>query len=738
MDRSTEALQGPLPPSPRGDRRRRIRHKLHTPIFASFNGPQTGTTVDLSELIDLNEGGFCVRTGIQSSVVSISPLPTIGFGSDERRNGDGLEVNHPVTICLDLPETRSYIHGSGLVVWRDEAGRAGIRFSFLSEHAMGALKEWLFVNLLVASANYSARAGQLERYHQEEAKAADESCATAITAVLLASANRAPDRSQPVSSLEGLAAEIREADAAEAESVRMDVRQAHIQEPEDRDLAADLEPASLEILHKANGEAQAVGIDQSVLQSIAERALILTGASGSAMALLTGGRMVCCARAGDPAPPLGLEVSVESGLSGECLCTGLPALCEDTATDPRVDSELCRAIGIGSFIATPILSDCYAIGLLEVFSPQAGKFSKAEAEILEHLAELVTGANTEIPHSDTGVIDETSAEYATASTVEDWDQPIHEYAEPLMSADASPAEPAATIMPDFASDAEQPKAETNRTIPFEIEIPMSQAASPESASGGVTGPVHEASAANPRAHGETASGDAHEDAAALANLRDALWERVPELEREADAARLHEEIESAQHEAAPPVRSHAVHLALILASLAAVCLALGYLLAPVIERHLNGGSRSAQISSTSPNLSRRPETGKLQPDDLRRMAEQGNPEAQFLLGTLYRSGDGVLQDDKQAVDWFQRAADQGYVRALSALGASYWSGRGVPQDYSKAYFWYELALAEGDQNSKSLLEGLSTQLTSEQVANIRQQAEAWLHAHNQPATPNPK
>ena len=265
-------------------------------------------------------------------------------------------------------------------------------------------------------------------------------------------------------------------------------------------------------------------------------------------------------------------------------------------------------------------------------------------------------------------------------------EPIHEYAEPLMSADASPAEPAATIMPDFASDAEQPKAETNRTIPFEIEIPMSQAASPESASGGVTGPVHEASAANP---------------GLTAKLRQATLMKLPprslicamrcgsvfrRLEREADAARLHEEIESAQHEAAPPVRSHAVHLALILASLAAVCLALGYLLAPVIERHLDGGTRSAQISSTLAGFSRRPETGKLQPDDLRRMAEQGNPEAQFLLGTLYRSGDGVLQDDKQAVDWFQRAADQGYVRALSALGASYWSGRGRSPRLFKSLF----------------------------------------------------
>ncbi len=99
--------------------------------------------------------------------------------------------------------------------------------------------------------------------------------------------------------------------------------------------------------------------------------------------------MVCCARAGYPAPPLGSEVNVDSGLSGECLRTGQPAMCEDAATDPRVDNKLCLAIGIGSFVATPILSDSHAIGLLEVFSPQVCKFSTAEADILEHLAKLV-------------------------------------------------------------------------------------------------------------------------------------------------------------------------------------------------------------------------------------------------------------------------------------------------------------------------------------------------------------
>ena len=40
-------------------------------------------------------------------------------------------------------------------------------------------------------------------------------------------------------------------------------------------------------------------------------------------------------------------------------------------------------------------------------------------------------------------------------------------------------------------------------------------------------------------------------------------------------------------------------------------------------------------------------------------AEQGNPYAQYLLGKLYLSGDGVPQDKDAAYDWFQKAQAQG-------------------------------------------------------------------------------
>lgn len=712
MYRSTEALQSSLPASPNGDRRRSVRHKLHTPVFASFNGPQTGTTVDLSELVDLNEGGFCVQTGVQSAAIWSLPITNVGFGSTDLRNGDGLEVNHPVTICLDLPETKSYVHGSGLVVWRDDAGRAGIRFSFLSDRAMATLKEWLFVNLLVGTTNHTARAEQREHYRQEEAAATDESCATAITAVLLASASRdpQPDHDPTFSISDCSSTQLRPTEGAAVDGTQIEAREANVSEVRDH----ARENAKLVASHGNRAESAEENGDQIFLQSIADQALTLTGASGSALALLKGQRMVCYARAGHPSPPLGSEVNVEYGLSGECLRTGQPAVCEDAATDPRVDNELCRAIGIGSFAATPVLSDFHAVGLLEVFSPQPGKFSKTEADILERLAELVF----EVDPARMAIDDFATphADYSEAIEAEKWDPPIADFDEFPPTTQST-----VTAVPDFTAS----KEEALRATPFEIEIPIAAPAAPEPVPPVAVSPVDEPLAAKD---------GAPDEAAAVDTLRDALRERVPELEREAEAAKLQEQLQNLQRGSPPSARSYVVHLGLILSSLAAVCLALGYLLAPVIERHLYSRAPGQSLTAVSSG-SVRSETGKLQPEDLRRMAEQGNPEAQFLLGTLYRGGDGVLQNDKDAVDWFQRAADQGYVRALSALGSSYWSGRGVPQDYAKAYFWYQLALAEGDQNSKSLLEGLSTQLTGEQVASVRQQAEAWLHAHHSQLAP---
>lgn len=62
---------------------------------------------------------------------------------------------------------------------------------------------------------------------------------------------------------------------------------------------------------------------------------------------------------------------------------------------------------------------------------------------------------------------------------------------------------------------------------------------------------------------------------------------------------------------------------------------------------------------------------------LRAGAEQGDAAAQFKLGVMYRLGQGVAQDDKQAAAWFRKAAEQGLAVAQVNLGLLYGrAGRG--------------------------------------------------------------
>jgi len=62
---------------------------------------------------------------------------------------------------------------------------------------------------------------------------------------------------------------------------------------------------------------------------------------------------------------------------------------------------------------------------------------------------------------------------------------------------------------------------------------------------------------------------------------------------------------------------------------------------------------------------------------MRPLADAGNTRAQTYLGVLYDNGQGVPQDDAQAVVWYRKAADQGDARAQTNLGAAYETGRGV-------------------------------------------------------------
>ena len=87
----------------------------------------------------------------------------------------------------------------------------------------------------------------------------------------------------------------------------------------------------------------------------------------------------------------------------------------------------------------------------------------------------------------------------------------------------------------------------------------------------------------------------------------------------------------------------------------------------------------------------------------RQTAEQGNAEAQFNLAAMYAAGEGIQQDEAEAVRWYRLAAEQGHADAQASLGGMYLEGRGVPQDDAEAVRWIRLAAERGQGDAQALL-----------------------------------
>ena len=82
------------------------------------------------------------------------------------------------------------------------------------------------------------------------------------------------------------------------------------------------------------------------------------------------------------------------------------------------------------------------------------------------------------------------------------------------------------------------------------------------------------------------------------------------------------------------------------------------------------------------------------------LAESGNVIAQYNLGIMYDSGQGVIQDYKEAAKWYKLAAEQGYANAQLNLGRMYNYGEGVIRDYKEAVKWYRFAAERGNANAQ--------------------------------------
>jgi TPR repeat protein len=75
--------------------------------------------------------------------------------------------------------------------------------------------------------------------------------------------------------------------------------------------------------------------------------------------------------------------------------------------------------------------------------------------------------------------------------------------------------------------------------------------------------------------------------------------------------------------------------------------------------------------------------------------DRGDAHAQFVLGLLYESGIGVVQDSNRAAELYRQSAEQGLPTAANNLGSLYANGEGVPRDASQAVRWWQIAADKG-------------------------------------------
>ena len=93
--------------------------------------------------------------------------------------------------------------------------------------------------------------------------------------------------------------------------------------------------------------------------------------------------------------------------------------------------------------------------------------------------------------------------------------------------------------------------------------------------------------------------------------------------------------------------------------------------------------------------------------------------AQVNLGAMYDQGEGVPEDDAEAVKWYRLAAGQGYAEAQHNLGLMYVQGRGVPEDDVLAYHWLNLAAAQGNEEARAIKTLMQARMTAAQIAEAQ-------------------
>ena len=84
-------------------------------------------------------------------------------------------------------------------------------------------------------------------------------------------------------------------------------------------------------------------------------------------------------------------------------------------------------------------------------------------------------------------------------------------------------------------------------------------------------------------------------------------------------------------------------------------------------------------------------------------AEQGDAEAQYVVGIMHEVGYQVGGSGTEAARWYRLAAEQGHVGAQASLGHMYYRGWGVSENGPESVRWNRLAAERGHAGAQNRL-----------------------------------
>jgi TPR repeat protein len=135
---------------------------------------------------------------------------------------------------------------------------------------------------------------------------------------------------------------------------------------------------------------------------------------------------------------------------------------------------------------------------------------------------------------------------------------------------------------------------------------------------------------------------------------------------------------------------------------------------------------SVRVVELSEGVAPLPDDASPELRETARRAQEGDPQAQHDLATLYAIGQQVSQDYERAAFWFARAADAGIVNAVYNLGVLTQRGDGVEQDSAAAFRLFRRAAEEGHAQAQYAL-GLAY-VGGRGVDRDLQEAASWFQA----------